>query len=421
VEMGGDTHESRRRRTELVDSLIAAGPIRSGQVEQAFRAVPRHIFLPGVPLRVVYDDLAVQVKFLDGRPSSSSSQPSIMATMLEQLSLQSGQHVLEIGAGTGYNAALIAHMVGPAGRVYAVDIDEEIVTLARRNLTSARCRNVTVLHGDGALGYSARAPYERIVLTVGATDIAPAWRRDLRQGGRLLLPLSIRANMHKAIAFDYENDSLISASIVDCGFMPLRGPFAGPERAVTVGPSPGVDVSCSTSCGSTPREAYEFLTSPGTELRTGLFVSPDAVGGGLGFWLCVAESEVCTISAPPRFIHRGSVPCVFGFAGSSPAGLTIGILSRRGLAVLSRPKPLPTSFARYLSPEPFQLCVRMYGPSGPAIGRRLLAQLNDWAAAGRPSTTDFRIIAFPSANTDWQSGDMVVRKPHSTLVVRRTG
>src|SRR5712692_11171534 len=98
-----------RLQHELVDQLRAAGTIVSPAVESAFRTVPRHLFLPGVPVEDVYRDAAVTTKRVDGVALSSSSQPSIMATMLEQLDLQPGHSVLEIGAGTGYNAALMAH------------------------------------------------------------------------------------------------------------------------------------------------------------------------------------------------------------------------------------------------------------------------------------------------------------------------
>lgn len=107
-------------------------------MEQAFRAVPRHLFLPGIEPRQAYADEAVVTdRDVEGRPISSSSQPSIMALMLDQLGLQHGQRVLEVGAGTGYNAALVAEMVGETGRVVTVDIHAEVVRRARRNLELA--------------------------------------------------------------------------------------------------------------------------------------------------------------------------------------------------------------------------------------------------------------------------------------------
>ncbi|MCA1599640.1 MAG: methyltransferase domain-containing protein, partial [Chloroflexi bacterium] len=162
------------RHRALIDALRDTGHIATPRVETAFRAIPRHIFLPDVPLETVYADDAIPTKKRDGAAISSSSQPAVMAVMLEQLNLQRGQRVLEIGAGTGYNAALMAHIVGDTGRVIAIDIDDDIVAGARAHVAAAGVDNVEVVRGDGANGYPDDAPYDRIILTVSAWDIAPA-------------------------------------------------------------------------------------------------------------------------------------------------------------------------------------------------------------------------------------------------------
>src|SRR6202171_4032203 len=102
--------DASRFHKRLIDGLAAAGTVRRPAVEAALRAVPRHIFLPGVPLEEVYRDQAIVTKRIDNVGVSSSSQPAIMAVMLDQLDVRLGQRVLEIGAGTGYNAALLAHL-----------------------------------------------------------------------------------------------------------------------------------------------------------------------------------------------------------------------------------------------------------------------------------------------------------------------
>src|SRR5258708_24206156 len=98
-----------------------------------------------------------------------------MAIMVEQLALQPGDRILEIGAGTGYNAALMAHLVGPKGQVVTVDIDQDTAAAAQAHLATAGADDIRVLCGDGALGYPEAAPYDRIILTAGTWDIAPAW------------------------------------------------------------------------------------------------------------------------------------------------------------------------------------------------------------------------------------------------------
>src|SRR5918999_4098805 len=137
--------DAERARTRMVDALREAGRLRSASVEEAFRAVPRHLFLPGLAVAEAYTDEAVAVQFTDGVATSSASQPSMMAIMLEQLDLRPGHRVLEIGAGTGYNAALIARIVGPSGAVTAVDIDEDLVDRAAVHLASARVNSVELV------------------------------------------------------------------------------------------------------------------------------------------------------------------------------------------------------------------------------------------------------------------------------------
>ena len=181
-----------RARARLVDGLRDSGRLCSPAVEEAFRTVPRHLFLPGVPLARAYADEAVAVQAVDGVTTSSASQPSMMAIMLGQLDLRPGHRVLEIGAGTGYNAALMARIVGPAGRVVDVDIDADLVDGAARHLAAAGVDGVELVCADGALGYPPGAPYDRIVLTVGSGDVRPEWVAQLAPGGRLLLPLALR-------------------------------------------------------------------------------------------------------------------------------------------------------------------------------------------------------------------------------------
>src|SRR6185437_12658965 len=162
----------------MVAALEASGRVRSAAVAAAFRAIPRHRFLPDVEPALAYRDEAYPTKWsADGRPISSSSQPAIMALMLEQLGVAPGHRVLEIGAGTGYNAALLACLAGDGGAVTAVDIDEDLVLGARARLAAIGLGEprVRVERGDGGFGRPAGAPYDRIVLTVGAADLAPAW------------------------------------------------------------------------------------------------------------------------------------------------------------------------------------------------------------------------------------------------------
>src|SRR6185436_14590928 len=178
------------------------GQLRTPRIAAAFEAVPRELFVPGVALDDVYKSSeAILVKRIGGVGVSSASAPDVMACMLEQLQPLPGNKVLEIGAGTGYNAALLADIVGPSGTVVSLDIDADLVAAAVAHLRAAGYGGVQVELTDGALGFGQLAPYDRIMLTTASRDIAPAWREQLAQDGRLLLPLGVRG-VQRCVAFE---------------------------------------------------------------------------------------------------------------------------------------------------------------------------------------------------------------------------
>jgi len=169
----------------------------SPSVRDAFLAVPRHVFLaPGDGvvteqwLSEVYQDVAITTKRDErGMPLSSSSQPSVMALMLEALEVQPGMRMLEIGAGTGYNAALLARLAGGPALVTTIDIDPALTVLACTRIEGIVGAGGTVVTGNGFEGYSPHAPYERIIATASAFPVPPEWIAQLAPGGRLVLDL----------------------------------------------------------------------------------------------------------------------------------------------------------------------------------------------------------------------------------------
>jgi protein-L-isoaspartate(D-aspartate) O-methyltransferase len=222
-------------RASMVDRLAAAQPL-SAEVARAFRTVPRHLFLPGVARERVYSGAAIPTRFDDaGRAISSSSEVAVMAPMIEGLALEHGQRVLEIGAGTGYNAAIIAEIVGDAGSVTTIDIDPTITNDARVHLTEAGYARVDVVTGDGWQAWLPSAPYDRIVVTASAADLSPEWVHQLVEGGLLCVPLLFRANAFTIPVFRRERDLLRSVAIIPGGFMPLRGAGAPPDGSRTLG------------------------------------------------------------------------------------------------------------------------------------------------------------------------------------------
>jgi protein-L-isoaspartate(D-aspartate) O-methyltransferase len=392
----------------LVDYLKREDILHSPRVEAAFRAIPRHLFLPGVPLEQAYSDEAIPTKRLEGRAVSSSSQPAIMAIMLEQLELEPGHRVLEIGAGTGYNAALMAHIVGERGQVITLDIDEDIVENARTHLQAAGFDRVQVIHGDGGFGYPEGAPYDRIILTVGSSEIAPAWREQLKPGGRLVMPLSLKGPQ-KCAAFQKTDSYFVSVSLKDCGFMSLRGAFAEPEHLLSLGPEPGLHLSMDDPSRVDPDAIYRLLSTPGHDQPTGVRATSREIWGGLNPWLALREPGVCGLEAEGEMVERGLVPCLLEISGAWRWCFTTGLIGEASLSVLTRsPEPGSESAPRAAS---FEIFVRTFGPEL-SLGQRLLEQVQTWDALGRPGTERLRIRAYP-LDTDYHPAE------HETVILKR--
>ena len=205
-------------------------------IEAALRAVPRHLFLPAVDLDRVYSGDVIVTRTDDQqRPISSSSQVAIMVPMLEQLALSPGLRVLEIGAGTGYNAALLDELVGAEGSVTTVEIDPAIAGEARERLAAAGHARVRVECNDGWLGVADGAPYDRIELTASTADLSPSWVEQLAEGGLLVAPLLLRPNAQGVFALRKRGAVLESVRSVLGGFMPLRGEGEPRDVSVQVG------------------------------------------------------------------------------------------------------------------------------------------------------------------------------------------
>ena len=411
-------NEITRLHDAYMEDLKSKGAIQSQRVEEAFRAVPRHLFLPDSPLQRVYRDESILTKRQDGQLVSSSSQPTMMAIMLEQLDLQPGHRVLEIGAGTGYNAGLMAHMVGDSSLVTTMDIDEDLAEAARNRLSVAGLDAVTVVCRDGGLGYPEHAPYDRIILTVAAWDIVPAWWEQLKPGGRLVLPLDVQGGIQKSVAFDKIGDHLESASVRDCGFMPLRGDFAKPSQAIPLGPEPGINLYVDDAGEVDGNMIYSLLSNPAQDQPTGIYATTgEVMFGGLVFWLSLREPGFCILSAEGETADHGIVPSVIEVSGEWKSCWTNGLLADDGLCVFVRPSVQNLSSAQPVGPPTFELFVRGFGSwSGPAA--RLIRQARRWVVAGRPSNDRVYMKCFPiDADCVPSVSEIVVRKRWTQLTV----
>ncbi len=397
-------------------------------VEAAFRAVPRHLFVPEMAPEQAYQDEAFVIKCdADGMPVSSSSQPAMMAIMLEQLGLSAGQRVLEIGTGTGYNAALMTHIVGDPQAVVTVDIDPGLVRRAAASLAAAGYGGVRVSCGDGGLGVAEHAPYDRIILTVGAWDIAPQWLAQLAPGGRLVLPLSVRG-IQLSVALERAGDHWASRSACRCGFIKMVGAFAGPESFVPLGPQPGLRVQADDGRPLDTGALYQALTGAVTDMPTALRSAGLAEAGDLDLWLTLAEPGLTRLTLMgTRSGHASRTPLMpmGGLAGTGgPAGLlgAAAILSAR-----QTPEP---DLEPELEPEPSgepelgvdarpgEIVVRGYGAGGAGLAGYLAGRALTWQRLGRPGTSSLRLSAYPAGTPAEQvEGTIVIDRRHVRLAL----
>ncbi|MFI6576880.1 methyltransferase domain-containing protein [Nocardiopsis sp. NPDC050513] len=249
---------ARERHAALIEAMIADGTLTDPALIDTFRAVPRHRFIPesgaltprGTPLSAtanpelwlaaVYTDNAIGTRFegsdlprqrgareqpsKPGRSAtSSSSAPTVLARMLELADLANGQHVLEVGTGTGWNTALLAHRLGDRA-VTSLEIDSRVAAAARGTL---RAEGYTpgVEHADGYEGWPPRAPYDRITSPCGVRRLPPAWARQVRPGGLVVCPWGLLEGAGVIVRLERAEDGSLTGTFHGgVGFVPLRVP-----------------------------------------------------------------------------------------------------------------------------------------------------------------------------------------------------
>ncbi|MFE1032488.1 methyltransferase, FxLD system [Streptomyces sp. NPDC058807] len=395
-------------RNRLVDAIVKEDTIgvRDARVDTAMRTVPRHTFLPDVPLEEAYANKSVTIKEnpdVDALPLSCASQPDVVHFMLVQLAVCEGDNVFEIGAGTGYNAALLKYLTGPSGHVTTCDIDPDVTAYARRMLDANGYGDVRVVTRDGALGAPESSPYDRVIAAVGMWDLPGTWWDQLAVGGRLVVPLRWRG-LSRSVAFRREDTRMRSDSVKMCGFLPVigqdgeRNNYIDDNRLVRLYWDQDQDQDIA------PELLRDSLSRSKSVVWTDATVGPVESFDGVWLRLSATERPTCRITVNPAAmeagLHRPASPAL------SPAlveGDSIAYLT------LERTTENPDGETR------FRLGAVGYGPAGTDLAERLCTQIHAWSPA---RTAEPVLTAYPADTPDSDLTEgAVIDRPSVRLVI----
>ena len=295
-------------------------------------------------------------------PTSSTSQPSLVARMLELLEIESGMHVLEIGTGTGYNAALLAELCENPSHVFSIEYQKAVADKARRFLQEEGCAGVHVVHGDGYQGIEDGAPFDRIIATVECPDISPHWLEQLSPEGSMLIPLQHGSNDPLVrLIRDQRDPQIAVGKIVDrSSFMEIQGflDWGNPWRTF------GLKMLPEEPEWSRPFPDHLAISEPCHH--------PASVHNHwcFHFYLTLCSRELWDDNR--------------GYGLADPASHTVVIFTSEGVEA-------------YSATRDADACERLY--------ERLLSLHRKWANLGYPAPTDYTLTFSPKTRFDASSTD----------------
>jgi protein-L-isoaspartate(D-aspartate) O-methyltransferase len=390
--------EAGQLRERMVAGLLDTGAIRSDAVAAAFAAVPREMFAPEAPLAAVYSstDAITTKRDAAGMPVSSVSAPNLQADMLERAAIQPGARVLEIGSG-GYNAALIAEIAGPDGRVVTVDIDPFVTHRAQRFLAQAGYPQVKVVLGDAEQAAAEFGPYDAIIVTVGVWDCP--WGHLLVPGGRIVVPLEF-GTMSWAIAFAREGDTLTGRDAVCCSFVAVQGAGA---RAVRETRLAGGAVLLRTDGGPEPdiADLDRALAGEPAEVWTGVISEASQPSDSPHLWLVTAMDDIGTLVERPDTDS--------GIVHPTVRWMCPALITADSFAYLTAREAIGA--------ETHEFGVRGHGRHGTELAEGLAGQVQEWDRRWRGGPGPVFTLYPAGAAVAAPVAGHVFRKRHTTLVL----
>lgn len=393
-------------RAEMTRRLVDGQVIRNPAVRDAFAAVARHLFIPHVPAQAAYADEPVYTKTSGaGTRISAASQPRIVAMMLEQLDPQPAHRVLEAGAGTGYNAALIAHMVGPAGHVTTLDVDADLVDGAVAHLTAAAVDNVAAVLADATRGHAAGAPYDRIIATVGVHDVPNPWLEQLTADGRLVVPLRLRGAASRSIVFTRAGPGWRSVDSQLAVFMPLRGVADDARRIVAVNPGQDVTLQVNKDQSVDAARLAGVLDQPAVTVWTGVLFPPMVPYEWIDLWLALRlPNSIMRMNTGPGAIDRQQVSPIFGWGA-------MATVDGPDLAYLTQRPAQPVD-----GQKRYEIGVIAHGPAAEALADRVAAETATWDNQFRDRSVRFELPA-TRWTADPDAGRFLLDRPDNPIAV----
>jgi protein-L-isoaspartate(D-aspartate) O-methyltransferase len=221
VKVSPSPDEWQRLRLDMVDKQIRRRGIRDERVLEAMSRVPRHEFVPEELQRRAYGDEPLPIG-----EGQTISQPYMVAAMTGSLGLQGGERVLEVGTGCGYQAAVLSEL---AKEIYSVELRPELARAAGERLGRMGYANVQVHSGDGSLGWPEFAPFDAILVAAGAPAIPAPLLEQLKDGGRMVVPVGSDAQQELMVVIRRGNDYELRRS-EGCRFVPLQGAYGWKEH-----------------------------------------------------------------------------------------------------------------------------------------------------------------------------------------------
>ncbi|MGW1040993.1 methyltransferase, FxLD system [Streptomyces sp. NPDC002547] len=406
----GEPPQAARLRHKMTAQILGRGYSLSAPVLEALRGVPRHRYAPEVSLETAYDDdlAVVTLRNEEGRAVSSVSASWLQGIMIDGLRPRPGMTMLEVGAG-GFNAELLAHVVGRGGSVVTVDLDPYVVHRTQQLTAEAGSGRVTAILGDGALGAPDHVPadgFDGIVVTYNVWDVSPAWREQLAEDGYLVLPLEMHGYT-RAIALR-KRGSVLEAGPGDwtfCGFIRDRGSAA--RTTPTVDLPGGLQLRFEDGLPADTAGLDQSVRGPRYELGTGVCVVGGESFETLQLLLATTLDGFCRLAVDGE--HDGGLATV-------PRGAdAAALVSEESLAYLTH---LLIKDGDTPAERRSEFIVHAFGPAGEGLAQQMAARVRDWdstvRAAGYPHLT-----VHPAGTADQELPEgHVLDKADSRLVFR---